>query len=490
MPKLIANLAIVLMAASLGPVLLMQTALGQTANQPVDMAASDPRFTAAKNAFEALPEAERRAIQFDLVWAGDFTGANSGGFGPLTFRAINAFKSKSGAVTDGILSVADRKALAAAARVARDKVGFQSVADARTGARIGIPQAVLPKRDVTPSGGSRWQSADGRITLDTRTGQKGDTLQALFDKATTGTTPGRKVTYKLLRPDFYVVSGETASGKFYSRMASGPDGLRGFSVGHDKALADSFDPLVIAIANSFEPYPGAVLAGVAPVQTQAPALAGPALAGSAAALAALAAAQPVRPKERLGVGLIVAPGLVLTARANIADCKALKAGTREARLRSSGGDGSGLVLLDVAGQAMSAPPSLAQAFPMPDAPLVVMAFGETGGPARNAVALPGQVANGAGLAISAPLQPGGAGAVAYDRQGHIVGIALANPAERYLVAGVVPQRSHALAGRGQIESALKGAGITLAAAGEVPPMSTGAVAALAKPQIITLACTL
>ncbi len=480
-------IAAILLVTGIGPCLPVQMALAQTATPVGEPPAGDRRLIAAQAAFEALPEAERRAIQFDLVWAGDFTGGTSGGFGPLTFRAINAFKSKSGAVTDGILSAADRKALAAAAKAARDRVGFQAVADARTGARIGIPQAVLPKRDVTPSGGSRWQSADGRITLDTRTGQKGDTLQALFDKATTGTTPGRKVTYKLLRPDFYVVSGETASGKFYSRMASGPAGLRGFSVGYDKALAESFDPLVIAIANSFEPNPGSAPSLPAASLTQAVATAGGITAGAGAV-----STPALRPRERFGVGLVVAPGLVLTARAAVTDCKVLKVGGRDARTRGIGDDGSGLALLEVSGLAMAAGPALAPAAPAPDLPLVVMAFGENGASTRNVVALPGQVSVGGGpgnLAMTAPLQPGGAGAVAYDRQGRIIGIALANPAERYLVAGVVPERSHGLAGRSQIESVLKGAGITPATTGEAAAMSTGAVAAAAVPQLALLSCT-
>jgi len=55
--------------------------------------ATNPQIAAAQASFEALPEAERKAIQADLIWAGGFTGAASGSFGALTFRAINTFKS-------------------------------------------------------------------------------------------------------------------------------------------------------------------------------------------------------------------------------------------------------------------------------------------------------------------------------------------------------------------------------------------------------------
>ena len=59
----------------------------------------------------------------------------------------------------------------------------------------------------------------------------------------------------MLRPDFFVVAGETASGKFYTRYGSGTEGLRGFSIGYDKTVAPQFDRLVVAIANSFTPFP-------------------------------------------------------------------------------------------------------------------------------------------------------------------------------------------------------------------------------------------
>ena len=127
--------------------------------------------------------------------------------------------------------------------------------------QIGIPQKLLPKRDVTPSGGSRWQSADQKVTLDTSTTPPGgEDLAAIFEKAiTVSPNSPRKITYKLLRPDFFVVTGETPTGRFYRRLSAGPQGLRGFSIGYNKALAPSVDKLVIAIAASFEPFPtGAV----------------------------------------------------------------------------------------------------------------------------------------------------------------------------------------------------------------------------------------
>ncbi len=67
--------------------------------------------------------------------------------------------------------------------------------------------------------------------------------------------PGRKVTYKLKKPDFIVITAETAGGRSYIRYAEGPQGIRGFTLGYDRALAGSVERLVIAVANSFMPFP-------------------------------------------------------------------------------------------------------------------------------------------------------------------------------------------------------------------------------------------
>ena len=121
--------------------------------------------------------------------------------------------------------------------------------------RIGVPASLLPKKDTNPNGGSRWQSTDGKVTLDTRTAPPDATLTSLYDRNLAIQTPGRIVTYKVLRPDFMVIAGETPTGKFYTRYDARDVGLRGFSIGYDKALAPQLDRIVVAIANSFDPYP-------------------------------------------------------------------------------------------------------------------------------------------------------------------------------------------------------------------------------------------
>lgn len=433
---------------------------------------ADPRLAAATQAYAALPEAERKAIQADLIWTGHLNSAATGNFGPLTFRAVNGFKAGRGQ-PDGQLTPAERQELARLARTARDAAGFAVITDQPTGVRIGIPQKLLPKREATAAGGSRWQSADGRITLDVSAGPAGEPLPAIFERAiAVNPNVQRKVTYKLLQPNFFVVAGETPSGRFFRRQALGPAGLRGFSVGYDKAVAATFDKVVTAIADSFEPFP----TGPAPAAPSPP-VSGPAVATQPAA--------PPPASERFGVGLVVARDLVLTASAAVDPCKGLKVGTRAARLRLQD-QASGLALLDVPGLAAPPLPGLREQAPAAQEAAVVLAF-DGAAAARAAVALPGELA---GNAVSAPLQPGGAGSPVFDRQGRLAGLVTANPSDKGLIAGVAPQRNHAIAGAEGLKAVLAKADARLAAGEAKAELSTGAIVESAGRSVLSITCTL
>lgn len=462
-------------AALLG-LALLAAASGAQAQVPAP-AAPSPQMAAAQASFEALPEAERKAIQTDLIWAGQFNGAVSGSYGPLTFRAINALKGGNGPA-DGILAPADRVALAKAAQAARDAAGFRLINDDKTGVRIGIPGKLLPKRDATPAG-SRWQSTDDKVTLDTTASPPGDDLAALFEKATAvNPNSPRKITYKLLRPDFFVVTGETPTGRFYRRLSAGPQGLRGFSIGYDKTLAPTVDKLVIAIAASFEPFP----TGPAPAT-------GPAIASTAGPASAPPLTQPsARSNERYGVAVLLSDKVALSAAAAVDGCRSLRAGARGAKPRAK--DASGLVLLDLDGTGTVKPPALAGQAPDAGAALVLVAYGDDAG-RRAAVALPGQAMRmTTGAAVLAPLQPGQAGSPVFDRQGRLVGLVTANPSDKQLVAGIAPQRSYALADAAAIQGVLGQAGVSLPAAAAGSEMSTGAVVEKVSGAVLPLVCGL
>ena len=448
--------------AVLAACLVCGAALAQPAPAPpAAVRPLDPAFEAAKAAFEGLPEADRKAIQDGLVWTGDYAGLVDGTFGRRTYDAILAHQRARKLPADGILGSEARTALAAAAKRRRDALGFAVVSDAKAGVAIGVPEKTLPKREANAFGGTRWQSADEKITLDTRAMPGGGAeLNALFERLTASQAPGRQVTYRLLRPDSLVVSGETPTGKFYVRYALGSAGIRGFTVGYDKAVAD-FDRVVVAIANSFVPFPEATAKAPAPVVPPAP----PPPAAPAARPTAAA------------TGFVVAPGRVLTIVFAEA-CREVRVGPAAARLVAADRE-TGLALFE-AGNRPGAP-----AFPLraaAEGAAVVALAAQDGGPA----AVPGEV--GPPARLTAPLQPGASGAPVFDRSGALVGIVARMPASLPQVAGVVPPRAHPLVAAEALAAFLRANGIEPAAAPGEGTRSAGALAAAAAPFVVAVEC--
>lgn len=426
--------------------------------------ATDAAFEAARAAFEPLPEAERKAIQDALAWVAGYNSVVSGAFGRRTYDAILAYQRRANLKTDGILTAPGRASLFAAAKRARDAVRFAVITDERSGVQIGIPQATLPKREPNTSGGTRWQSADGRITLDTRALPEGEgDLAALYERLVNNDAPGRKVTYKLLRPDFLVVSGETQTGRFYIRYAQGSAGLRGFSLGYEKAVAAGFDPLVIAIANSFAPSAGSPNPAVAVSPPR------PDLHGAASPLAS----GPV------GSGVVVAPRRVL-AVGPAPSCPDLR--TPRGRARVLAADrASGLMLLEVEGVGAIAPPSARTGSAPADEGVIVLSAASAG-----LVAAPGHV-DGAGRLL-APLQPGASGGAVLDRSGALVGVVGALPTAPRVVAGIVPPLSHPVVTVSAIGSFLDAQQLRLSSAEPRPARSAGEITAPVAGAVVPLLC--
>jgi peptidoglycan hydrolase-like protein with peptidoglycan-binding domain len=469
------RLGLLIAVAGLSGCIMPGLALAQAPTPPAvpsPVRPVDPLQAAAQAAFEALPEAERRAIQSDLIWAAEFSGAVSGGFGPLTYRAVQVFERSAGTQADGILDANERKLLATAAQKLRDAAKFAARIDARSQARIGLPDALLTRREDNTLGGSRWQSADQKVTLDTFVSST-ETLEQMFERATAASAnAARKVTYKLLRPDFFVVTGETPGGKFYWRVVKGPSVVKGFSIGYDKALATPWDRLVIAIANSFEPFP--VNAPSTPAVAALPL--NPAL----QVLPPPSALQPRR-FAKSATGLVVADGKVLTASAGLAECREPRIGAIPLTDIVTDSQ-TGLALASVQGirrRTLNLTGS-------PAAPLVAMAHGDQGDGTRGLLVIPAAMASGT---AAGAFQPGAAGAPVLDRAGRLAGLLISDPGATLQVAGTVIAARHRMADAAMIARFLVARGVTLVESAESAPRPTGQITADLSAAVVAISCS-
>src|SRR5260370_41312216 len=123
-----------------------------------------------------------------------------------------------------------------------------------------------PRRLAGPQragGGLKLMKGDGSVTLELMSGAGAEAKLGSMFAALTADAAGRKITLKLSRPEYFVVSGEEGGRKFYQRSAkvpagsSDPTAVRGFKFTYPSAQSAELDRISVAVADSFEPFPAA-----------------------------------------------------------------------------------------------------------------------------------------------------------------------------------------------------------------------------------------
>jgi len=400
----------------------------------------DPAYEAAKNAFEALAEADRIAIQDALIWTGDYKSIADGKFGRGTKEAITAFATRNKLPADGTLDAKARASLFASGKQAKDAAQFTQKVDEKTGIRIGLPLKLLGK--PTPSAnGQRYASTDNAFSILLTQKPATDTaLQDNFD-AMTKDLPGGKVTYKLIKPDFFVVAGEQGKSAFYTRMAKGErDGkpaLAAMTVNYPLDAKAKYEPLLIAIANSFAPFAAGSPTPGPQAGTPQTATAQPGAPG-----ANPAAAPPAQERSLAATGIAIAPGYLLTSLPKV--CTAPQTGTKALKIVKQS-EADGLTLLSTADpkDLPGKSPSIAE--PTASMETTVLSFNHSGtrddllGSQGSLRKMDG--AKTESWRLLAPLQSPVAGSAVFNTDGMLLGLVGASDSADKPVAGILPQKN-------------------------------------------------
>ena len=358
------------------------------------------------DSYNAIPLAERIAIQSDLIWTGDYNGVVSGEFGDRSIAAVKAFQKRSGAKETGVLNPQERAALAAAAKPKQDAVGWRIVDDLATGARVGVPAKLMPNTNV--SGGiSRWSSQRSETSAETfRIAQTGTTLAPIFERMKKEPA-GRKTEYGVLRDDFFVISGLQNLKKFYVRAQLRGDEVRGITILYDQAMAGIMEPVVVAMSSAYAAFPSG-----------------------------RAIAPPPRRKVEYASGIAVGTGQIVTSREALEGCYVVTVGGIGGADRVADDKASGLALLRVHGADLK-PVTLASAAAKgADVTLVGVADPQAQGGGRAVSTVKARLSNA--LALEPAPALGFAGAAALDAQGRLAGMAVLNIP---VVAGTAPAPS-------------------------------------------------
>jgi peptidoglycan hydrolase-like protein with peptidoglycan-binding domain len=219
-----------------------------------------PPPAGATQFYAALPLPERVGLQTDLIWTGPYEGVADGEMSASAIAAVRAFQSRNGGKPTGVLNPQEQKELTAAARTARQAVGWRLLDDPATGVRLGLPTKFVT-RTTQGANTSRFASVHGELQIETfRIDAPGTTLAAVFDQHRK--EPSRSIESAVLRPDFFVISGEQGGVKKFSVRAAIKSGeVRGAIIRYDVSTQGMFARLVTAMASAFVAFPSEPLGG-------------------------------------------------------------------------------------------------------------------------------------------------------------------------------------------------------------------------------------
>jgi hypothetical protein len=145
----------------------------------------------------------------------------------------------------------DADPLAEVPSFSAEAVGWQLVEDAKTGARLGVPEKLTPHVSAGRSG-TRWSSAQGQIQIETFHFAEA-ALPALFDEEKK--TARRQTTSSNLKPDSFVIMGVQGLKNFVVRADARGSEVRGITVLYDQATEGTMGRVAINVANAFVGFP-------------------------------------------------------------------------------------------------------------------------------------------------------------------------------------------------------------------------------------------
>src|SRR5882724_2041372 len=223
--------------------------------KPVTTVPIRPALQTPADTANAMPQAERQAIQSDLAWVGNYNGAITGEVSERMVAAIKEFQKARGGKPTGVLNPQERGVLAETAKRRQDNVGWKIVTDAGSGVRLGIPTKLVPQQS-SDANGAKWSSSTGTIQIQLARRKEATPATAKLADQERKEPAGRKVDYTVVKPEFYV------RGHFKG------DEVRILTILYDQATEGTVEPVVIAMSSAFNPFPsGAQIAGPPPRKT-------------------------------------------------------------------------------------------------------------------------------------------------------------------------------------------------------------------------------
>lgn len=218
-------------------------------------AAATPYAVQTKDDIENLLNLdERKIIQEGLIWSGVYTGRIDGNFDKDTRDAIASLQQQYQQPETGRLSAQMASRLFQLTQHSRNKFGWESFTDPKTGVTLSYPEILLAASPDPRTGAMGFVSDDKKIVLQmvNQVGVQFGAIDALYKQTTENSKS--TITYKLKNENMFVSAGERGAVKHYSRYEQRGDEIRGYDLIWFNERDTEMQILSPLIANSFDPF--------------------------------------------------------------------------------------------------------------------------------------------------------------------------------------------------------------------------------------------
>jgi peptidoglycan hydrolase-like protein with peptidoglycan-binding domain len=393
----------------------------------------------------AMPQAERLAIQSDLAWVGQYNGAITGDVSERMVEAIKEYQKAGSGKPTGVLNPKERVLLAETAKRRQDNVGWKIVTDAGTGVRLGIPTKLVPQASADANG-AKWNSSNNTIQIQLARRKETSPITAKLAEREKKDPAGRNVDYTVVKPDFFVLSGLQGLKKFYVRGAIKGDEVRILTILYDQATENTVEPVVIAMSSAFNPFPSAA-------QTAGP---------------------PPRKSVEYGTGIVVSEDGAIIADREITDgCLAITIAGFGNADRLAEDKEHNLALLRIYGARGLKPLNLANGVSKSGIELTGISDPQNQGGGAAVTSIKASMTSiGNETALSPVPAVGFSGAAATDSDGKFAGIALLKPAAIATTSSTPPPAQAALIAADTVREFLRRNGVGAEERGSSDPRAS------------------
>ena len=211
-------------------------------------------YQQAKGYFDGLDLDSKVSITLGLIGTGDFDGLLDYGFTRRFYKAVNAFKAREGLETNGVLEKSEITLLSNRSNPFFEALGLKFYSHPTTTSKLFVPRSAFDTETTTPHG-LAFERNDSNLSLSFDAYLYNErSFLGLYDTITRASSQ-RQVEYKLIRDNFFVVSGIHKGRYFYTWMSATRDSSTGFTLSWSPAWATTGKKLSILLANSYVSQP-------------------------------------------------------------------------------------------------------------------------------------------------------------------------------------------------------------------------------------------